>query len=108
MHLLLLQSRLGRSPESSRPRRPPRRMPLRFMQCTDGYPIHGGNKHDSTPTIWTLALWACITVANRLGMRMAKKQNGANSKKRVLRPWSKEDHRELKQHSKTKTPVAKI
>ena len=27
---------------------------------------------------------------------------------RVLRPWSKEDHRELKQHSKSKTPVAKI
>jgi hypothetical protein len=29
-------------------------------------------------------------------------------KKRIVRPWSKEDHRQLKAHSKAKTPVAKI
>jgi hypothetical protein len=29
-------------------------------------------------------------------------------RKRVVRSWSKEDHRQLKAHSKAKTPVAKI
>ena len=38
-----------------------------------------------------------------------KSTNGrANGKKRVLRPWSKGDQRELRGHSKAKTPVAKI
>ena len=37
-----------------------------------------------------------------------KSTNGrANGKKRVLRPWSKGDQRELRGHSKAKTPVAK-
>jgi NADH:ubiquinone oxidoreductase subunit len=36
-----------------------------------------------------------------------KRMNGAK-KKRKVRSWSKQDHRDLKQHSKAKTPVAKI
>ena len=32
----------------------------------------------------------------------------AKPKKRVIRAWSKADHRELKAHSKAKTPVVKI
>ena len=41
---------------------------------------------------------------------MAKKmKKAANGKKRVKRrAWSKGDHRELKKHSKAKTPVAAI
>ena len=38
---------------------------------------------------------------------MAKKAKRA-AKKRTLRSWTKIEHRELKAHSKSKTPVAKI
>jgi hypothetical protein len=38
---------------------------------------------------------------------MAKKQKRA-AKKRTRRAWTKIAHRELKAHSKIKTPVAKI
>jgi len=38
---------------------------------------------------------------------MASKPNG-KAKRAPRRAWSKDDHRELKQHSKAKTPVAKI
>jgi hypothetical protein len=36
----------------------------------------------------------------------ARKRNNRRSEKR--RPWSQGDHRELKRHSKVKTPVATI
>jgi hypothetical protein len=38
---------------------------------------------------------------------MAKKTKGM-AKKRVRRSWTHDDHRNLKAHSKSKTPVAKI
>jgi hypothetical protein len=38
-------------------------------------------------------------------MAKATKQKDGRSKKR---PWSKDDHRELKRHSKAKTPVTTI
>jgi len=38
--------------------------------------------------------------------RTSAKANGKNRTQR--RSWTKEDHRELKAHSKNKTPVAKI
>ncbi|MGP8231703.1 MAG: hypothetical protein ACLQL2_03435 [Methylovirgula sp.] len=37
-----------------------------------------------------------------------KKAAPAKSARRVLKPWTKEDVRALKAHSKARTPVAKI
>jgi hypothetical protein len=40
---------------------------------------------------------------------MAKKAKSGNGKKRApLRPWSKDDKRDLKAHSKAKTPLERI
>ena len=39
---------------------------------------------------------------------MPKKKNGTSNRKRTRRLWSKEDMRELKAHSKAKSPVDKI
>jgi hypothetical protein len=39
---------------------------------------------------------------------MPKKKNGASNGERTRRLWSKEDMRELKAHSKAKSPLAKI
>jgi hypothetical protein len=38
----------------------------------------------------------------------AKKTAPAKSARRVLKPWTKDDVRSLKAHSKARTPVAKI
>jgi hypothetical protein len=38
----------------------------------------------------------------------AKKATPAKSARRVIRPWTKDDVRSLKAHSKARTPVAKI
>lgn len=43
----------------------------------------------------------------RSELTMAKKTKGV-AKKRVRRSWTKDDHRDLKAHSKSKTPVAEI
>jgi hypothetical protein len=37
-----------------------------------------------------------------------KKTTPAKSARRVIRPWTKEDVRSLRAHSKARTPVAKI
>ena len=39
---------------------------------------------------------------------MAKKKRRTSKRKLARRPWSKEDVRELKAHSKAKSPVDKI
>ncbi len=38
----------------------------------------------------------------------AKKATPAKTARRVIRPWTKDDIRTLKAHSKARTPVAKI
>lgn len=38
----------------------------------------------------------------------AAKKNGSARKRTTRRPWTKDDHRELKRHSKAKTPVVAI
>lgn len=38
----------------------------------------------------------------------AKKTASPKSARRVIRPWTKDDVRSLKAHSKARTPVAKI
>lgn len=38
----------------------------------------------------------------------AKKKTPAKTTRRVIKPWTKEDVRALKAHSKARTPVAKI
>jgi hypothetical protein len=38
----------------------------------------------------------------------AKKTTAPKSARRVIKPWSKEDVRSLKAHSKARTPVEKI
>ena len=38
----------------------------------------------------------------------AKKTAPAKSARRVIKPWTKDDVRSLKAHSKARTPVAKI
>jgi hypothetical protein len=38
----------------------------------------------------------------------AKKAAPAKSARRVIKPWTKDDVRSLKAHSKARTPVAKI
>jgi hypothetical protein len=39
---------------------------------------------------------------------IAKKTAPAKSARRVIKPWTKDDVRSLKAHSKARTPVAKI
>jgi hypothetical protein len=39
---------------------------------------------------------------------IAKKATPAKSARRVIKPWTKDDIRSLKAHSKARTPVAKI
>jgi hypothetical protein len=39
---------------------------------------------------------------------IAKKRAPAKSARRVIKPWTKDDVRSLKAHSKARTPVAKI
>jgi len=39
---------------------------------------------------------------------MPKNKNGSSKEKRIRRPWSKEDLRELKAHSKAKSPLDKV
>lgn len=39
---------------------------------------------------------------------IAKKAAAAKSTRRVIRPWTKDDIRALKAHSKARTPVEKI
>jgi hypothetical protein len=39
---------------------------------------------------------------------IAKKASPAKSARRVIKPWTKDDVRNLKAHSKARTPVAKI
>jgi hypothetical protein len=39
---------------------------------------------------------------------IAKKASPAKSVRRVIKPWTKDDVRNLKAHSKARTPVAKI
>lgn len=41
-------------------------------------------------------------------VRKAKKSTAPKGSRRVLRPWTKEDVRALKAHSKARTPVEKI
>jgi hypothetical protein len=45
----------------------------------------------------------------RMKQSVTRTNASANGKKRTqIRAWTKEDYRELKAHSKSKTPVAKI
>jgi hypothetical protein len=39
---------------------------------------------------------------------LRSKKRTLNSNRRTPRPWTKADHRELRAHSKNRTPVAKI
>jgi hypothetical protein len=39
---------------------------------------------------------------------VSKKTTPAKSARRVIKPWTKDDVRSLKAHSKARTPVAKI
>ena len=40
--------------------------------------------------------------------KKSKRVSGVKTKKRMRREWTKDDLRELKAHSKSKTPVVKI
>ncbi len=40
--------------------------------------------------------------------KIAAKKTASKTARRVIRPWTKEDVRSLKAHSKARTPVAKI
>lgn len=44
----------------------------------------------------------------KVAVRAVKKPTPAKSARRVVKPWTKDDVRALKAHSKARTPVAKI
>jgi hypothetical protein len=46
----------------------------------------------------------CVSETNKMAMKKSSKRK----KKVTRRPWSKEDNRILKAHSKARTPVLKI